>query len=250
MNEVYLITNRVNGKRYVGITCRGYLERFKEHVHESMNGSKSILHNAIRKYGPDNFDVILLEGGISDKDSCSREMYYISLYNTMYTSGIGYNMTQGGGGVVGYRHTEDTRRKISNSLSGHVFPESRNKKIQEAMTGREYKPEWREALSKSRLGRFCKEENSFYGKHHTSESKEKVSRANTKHSVLQLDINSYEVIREFSNSRSAGEWIVENGYSAALPSTCEGRISEVCRKADPKCSAYGFRWRFEERSID
>ena len=67
MNEVYLITNRVNGKRYVGITSRGYQERFKEHIHDALNGSKTILHNAIRKYGQDNFDIILLEDNIPDE---------------------------------------------------------------------------------------------------------------------------------------------------------------------------------------
>ena len=42
MYDVYLITNRINGKRYVGITCRGYQARFQEHINEAMNGSKTM----------------------------------------------------------------------------------------------------------------------------------------------------------------------------------------------------------------
>ena len=250
MNEVYLITNRVNGKRYVGITCRGYQERFKEHIHEALNGSTTILHNAIRKYGVDNFDLILLESDVPDELIGKREQHYIALYNTFYSSGIGYNMTEGGGGMSGYKHTEDAKNKISESLQGHQFPQSRNKKIQEAMTGREYKPEWRAALSQARLGRFTKEENPFYGKHHSEKTKQRVSDANTKHAVLQLDPISHELLQRFKNPKAAGEFIVASGYTKAHPNTCGGRISEVCRSGKLSCTAYGFSWKFEERSID
>lgn len=250
MNEVYLITNRVNGKRYVGITCRGYRERFKEHIHEALNGSKTILHNAIRKYGINNFDLMLLESNVPDELIGGREQHYIALYNTFYASGIGYNMTEGGGGMAGYKHTEDTKHKISESLQGHKFPESRNRKIQEAMTGRVYKPEWRAALSQSRLGRFTKEENPFYGKHHSEKTKQRVSDANTKHAVLQLDPISHEVLQRFKNPKAAGDFVVASGYTKANPNTCGGRISEVCRNGKLSCTAYGFSWKFEKRSID
>ena len=250
MNEVYLITNRVNGKRYVGITCRGYQERFKEHIYEALNGSTTILHNAIRKYGVDNFDLMLLESDIPDELISKREQHYIALYNTFYSSGIGYNMTEGGGGMSGYKHTEDAKHKISESLQGHQFPQSRNKKIQEAMTGRDYKPEWRAALSQARLGRFTKEENPFYGKHHSEKTKQRVSDANTKHAVLQLDPISHELLQRFKNPKAAGEFVVASGYTKAHPNTCGGRISEVCRSGKLSCTAYGFSWKFEERSID
>lgn len=250
MNEVYLITNRINGKQYVGVTCRGYQVRFAEHIHDAMSGSTCILHNAIRKYGPSNFDIMLLESDISDSDIDSKEQYYIKLYNTFYASGIGYNMTEGGGGMVGYKHTAASKKAISESLTGHVFPESRNKKIQHAMTGREYKPEWREALSRSRLGRFTGTENPFYGKHHSEESKSKVSAANTKYRVLQLDPITDAVIQVFNNPGHAGQWVVENGYSSAHPDTCKERIRQVCKGKNISCTAYKFKWRFEERSID
>ena len=250
MNEVYLITNRVNGKRYVGITCRGYLERFKEHVHESLSGSTCILHNAIRKYGVANFDVMMLESNISDSDIENKEQEYIKLYNTFYTSGIGYNMTEGGGGMCGYKHTEEVKHRISRSLMGHECSESRNLKIKESMTGREYKDEWRKALSESRLGRFTGEDNPFFGKHHSDDTKSKVSAANTKHRVIQIDKITDEVLQTFNNPKHAGEWVVSNGYSKGAPDTCGGRIGEVCRNANPACTAYGFKWKFEERSID
>lgn len=250
MNEVYLITNRVNGKRYVGITCRGYLERFNEHLHEALNGSSAILHSAIRKYGPENFDVMLLESNISAAEIGEKEKYYISLYNTFYTNRLGYNMTEGGGGMCGFKHTESARKKISAALKGHVFPETRNQKIKCAMTGRIYKLEWRKALSESRKGRFVKEANPFYGKHHAAETKEAVSLANSKHVVLQIDPVTSEIVNRFRNCSVAGEYVVANKLADSKPSTCGGRIGEVCRKGNSNSTAYGFHWMFEERSID
>ena len=169
MNEVYLITNNVNGKRYVGITCRGYKERYKEHLSQALGtdlDTRSV-HYGIKKYGAENFSLICLEKGIPDELAEERERYYIELYHTYYEFGIGYNLTLGGGGVVGYKHSQESKDKISKSLKGHVFPEERNKKIQQAMLGREYKQEWKDKLSEIRKGRFTGEDNPFYGKHHT-----------------------------------------------------------------------------------
>lgn len=250
MNEVYLITNRVNGKHYVGVTCRDYLTRFKEHILNASEGSKTILHNAIRKYGLENFDIMLLETDVPDNLISEREKYYISLYNTFYTSGIGYNMTEGGGGVAGYKHTDTSKLQISESLKGHVFPESRNNKIKESMTGRVYKPEWREALSRARLGRFTGVNNPFFGKHHSDATKAIISKANSKRRILQIDIKSDEIISVHENLNSAGRWVVEAGLSNAQYTTCALRIGEVCRNSNSSCTAYGFHWRYEERSID
>lgn len=251
MNEVYLITNRVNGKRYVGVTCRGYLNRFKEHIQDALSSTNAsdktrIIYNAIRKYGPENFDVILLEDNISDEEAGDREKYYIDLYKTFYAYKIGYNMTRGGGGVVGYRHTDQSKQKISNKLKGHKFLESRNKKIKDAMTGREYKQEWRDALSKSRIGRFTKENNPFYGKHHSDATKEILSKSNSKSAIRCIDPCTLQVLHTFRSQCEAGRWVVNNKFANSKPLTCAGRIGEVCRSGSLEHTAYGFHWRFEE----
>lgn len=156
MYEVYLITNCINGKKYVGRTKRGYQFRFKEHIIQAKDSLDvtSALYNAIRKYGSENFKIELIESNISECDIDDKEIYYIDYYNTFYTSGVGYNMTKGGGGVKGYTHTQATKCKISNSLMGHVFPQSRNEKVRQSMIGREYKQEWKDNLSQARKGRF------------------------------------------------------------------------------------------------
>lgn len=241
MNDVYLITNTVNGKQYVGITCRGYLNRWREHVLSANSGSKTILHNAIRKYGEDVFNVELLASDIPNEDIRETEISFISKYHTFYSDG-GYNMTYGGGGVAGLKHSESTKSRISNSLKGHVFPESRNKKISEAHKHIVKDEKWRNAISKSRLGKYKGEDNPFYGKHHSDATKCRIREANSGSNIEQLDLNSLEVLNTFYNLNDAGRWVVENNLSKAHYTTCAVRIGEVSRSTDTR-SAYGYKWR-------
>ena len=60
MNKVYCITNKINDKKYVGFTSMTIAERMGQHRYRAKAGEKSIIHNAIRKYGWDNFDVSVL----------------------------------------------------------------------------------------------------------------------------------------------------------------------------------------------
>ena len=60
MVDIYLITNKVNNKQYVGKTQKGYLNRFKEHINAYSHGERQYLHCAMNKYGSENFKVELL----------------------------------------------------------------------------------------------------------------------------------------------------------------------------------------------
>ena len=159
-------------------------------------------------------------------------------------------MTIGGSGTIGYVFTDEVKHRMSVANTGRTYTAERNEKIRIAMTGREYLPEWRDALSKSRIGRFSGENNSFYGKHHSDATKSKISDANTKYTILQLDTKSGEILKTFKNSMEAASWVVEHGFSKANPATCVGRILLVCKSENEECTAYGFKWRLKEKSID
>jgi thymidylate synthase len=61
--NLYLVTNKVNGKRYIGQTKNSIGRRFKSHVSNALSSSHDgnmIISKAIRKYGPSNFRIELL----------------------------------------------------------------------------------------------------------------------------------------------------------------------------------------------
>lgn len=88
---IYKITNKVNGKSYIGQTRYTVEFRWRQHQHKKDN---CYFHNAIQKYGADNFTVETLEE-CDVKDLNSKEIFYIAKYDTFNN---GYNLTIGGDG--------------------------------------------------------------------------------------------------------------------------------------------------------
>ena len=84
---IYKITNNINGKVYIG-QSKNPQNRFKQHINDKKD---SAIHNAIKKYGEDNFSFEIIEGPIENYNE--REKYWIKLYNSYEE---GYNMTPGG----------------------------------------------------------------------------------------------------------------------------------------------------------
>ena len=102
IGRIYIITNTVNGKQYVGQTVKTLEQRLERHIADSfrVNEDGGYRHNskinyAIRKYGGDRF-IIQLIGEYDAQDLDKMEIHFIELYNTYYN---GYNSTLGGGGI-------------------------------------------------------------------------------------------------------------------------------------------------------
>lgn len=93
MTNIYLITNLINNKKYVGKTVQALQQRFNMHCVEGSN-KNCFLHNAIKKYGRENFKIELLER-VEDDCWVEKERFYIKLLNTHYSCG-GYNISWGG----------------------------------------------------------------------------------------------------------------------------------------------------------
>lgn len=77
--EVYKITNKVNGKVYIGITNRGAGARFKQHLFEAEHGSSFRFHNALRKYGADGFDINIISFCKNAEELKEREKFFIKV---------------------------------------------------------------------------------------------------------------------------------------------------------------------------
>ena len=96
MAKIYIITNDINDKSYIGWTSLSLEERLKNHIKDSRNRKyeKRPLYNAMNKYGADKFHIKLIEE--TDKPQ-EREIYWIEQYNSYH---YGYNATKGGDGKL------------------------------------------------------------------------------------------------------------------------------------------------------
>lgn len=99
MGFVYVISNAVNPKQYVGLTERSIEQRWNEHLRDTFrknpNGTHyrdCAIHRAMRKYGAEYFWVEQLEECTSDKLD-EREIFWIDYLDTFYHR---YNETKGG----------------------------------------------------------------------------------------------------------------------------------------------------------
>ena len=105
--KIYLITNRINGKQYVGQTSRTIEQRFNEHA----SCRRTAIDKAIAKYGRENFTVEELETCDTIEQANEREQYWIAFYGCMAPKG--YNLTTGGKSNASKpcRHLPNTARK-------------------------------------------------------------------------------------------------------------------------------------------
>ncbi len=111
---IYLASNLITDKRYVGQTTKTLSERKAKHLQNSQTDLNNRFYQAIRKHGIDSFEWEILEEA-DQVNLDEREIYWIKEFNSLYE---GYNMTVGGGTLYGHKHTEATKKKIGKSLKG------------------------------------------------------------------------------------------------------------------------------------
>lgn len=226
MIGVYIIKNNKNGKLYIGQSWN--IEGRWRNEKSLSGGLNNHLESSIRKYGINNFSFDVLEcfeeGVVTQSILDEREDHYIVLYDTMNPS-KGYNKKRGSSSGKpseetrkkfsawqigrkmseysiekrkqtiasrgGYKHSEETRRKLSDKRKYRVIEEKTRKRIGDAHRGKVVSRETREKLSEVNKGKkhsektikllrelSTGEKNAFYGRSHTEESKKKISEAN------------------------------------------------------------------------
>lgn len=208
--SLYIHINKLNGKCYVGITSQEPKKRWLNGL-----GYAKHLHfgKAIEKYGWDNFEHIILCKNLSEKSAKELEIAIIAYLETQNPN-KGYNITNGGDGVLGLKHTDESKIKMSNAKSGtnhpnfgtHL-PESTKQKISEKLVG-----------NKNAAGSVRSEE-----------TKSKMSASKYK-PVAMYDGDT--LIRIFDSAKSAGEYLGINRKNISL--CCYNK----------RRHAGGFAWKF------
>ena len=136
---VYCIENKTNGKKYIGITKRPLISRWKQHISESNRENSwewnTLLGNALKKYGENGFNLYILEECNSIEEMKNKEIELIDIHKT-FSDFNGYNLTKGGDGRFGYRLSDETKKKISLGNIGKTMSKEARQRCSLAKKGK------------------------------------------------------------------------------------------------------------------
>mgnify|MGYP001079287636 CR=1 FL=1 len=229
--DIYIITNLINGKQYVGQSVCGYVERFRQHCFcanrpYDTDGYIQDIDLAIKQYGIDNFKVELIEK-VSFEERNNKEIYYIKKYNT-YSKG--YNRTIGGDfnpmfdSKVRQKHKEicssEQHRQKSRESAIKMFSEREDihKKITEG--------------NKKAWQRYSKDE-----KEHILKGLKEYNKSRTQR-VAMVD-NDGNVLKEFDSASDACRYVGrDSGEAGNLLKTCNQYIKSGKRRV----RIFGYSW--------
>lgn len=149
-NYIYLITNNINGKIYIG-------KHSTDNLDDDYMGSGILIKKAIQKYSVENFTKDYLAFCDTEEKLNWLEKFYIKKYNARQ---VGYNLTDGGDGRLGFIMSEETKEKLKSPKS----------------------EEHKQKISETLKGKMTGENNPNFGKHHifgemSQEHKQKLSES-------------------------------------------------------------------------
>ena len=166
-NCVYMYTNKVNGKKYVGQAV-DFNKRHKSHIHQSYNENhiayNAPFHRAIRKYGIENFEVKILKENLQTQCLLNfYESYYIDKFNSLAKDN-GYNISSGGSNGNPYagktdEEMKECRKRMSEAQKGLQAGEKN------PMYGKHFSEESKQKMRETFLSHYKKENNPMYGVH-------------------------------------------------------------------------------------
>lgn len=191
--------------------------RHLTHSKRIKSGSKTKFYDAARKYGFDNFQIIILTENIEPYEKLKElEKYYIKLFNTYGDNSKGYNMTPGGDGTQLFgelngmyekTHTDKVKEKLSNinkQKTGEKNPWHRNNKTQEERLNRSKKS--KESYYNN-ISKLSEEELLILKKERSERNKEAWKKSENKYKCLdalryweyKTDIELMEINKKKSN---------------------------------------------------
>ena len=211
---IYKATSTTTGKVYIGQTTQTLQERINQHNSHAYGHQYNYhFHNAIRKYGAEDFTYEIIEDNIKNAEILNeREKYWISYYNSYYD---GYNSTMGGDGSV----------RRDDELIVKLFKEGYTTQEICEITGYN-----RQTIYKSyRLNGLTEENNT----RKNSQIRERCSRP--------VDVYSLDgiYIKTFESATACGQTFGSQGL-----------VSAVCRQEESALSAYGYLFKYSDDPRD
>lgn len=143
---IYKITNKINGKSYVGKTTMLLNQRMASH-----RCADTVIGKAIRKYGWENFNVEVLEECETAEQLNEREIFWIAALNCKTPNG--YNRSNGGDGPTGYSHSDEARAKLSAAGKGRKKSPEHRAKIGAGNRGKKQTPEAKAKIAVAHKGK-------------------------------------------------------------------------------------------------
>jgi len=144
----------------------------------------------------DKSKIIFLKQNLTEEEAFNHEIYMIAVFGRKdLSTGILRNKTNGGDGISGYRFSQNSRKKMSETRKGRILSTETRQRIGLSKTG---------------------EKNSFYGKTHSKETREKLKSNSWKSKGIPCPSASYWKIT-FEDGRvemvwGLFNWSKDNGY--------------------------------------
>ena len=140
IGEIYKITNIQNNKIYIGQTTRPIEYRFNRHINDALhNILDTHFARAIRKYGPQNFTIKVIDNAETQEELTKKEQFWIQYYNSVEN---GYNetdaMSKSGGNTYQSKTQEEMeiiKEKIRKTKTGKKNPMAKKIKRIDIVTG-------------------------------------------------------------------------------------------------------------------
>lgn len=228
---VYQHVNLINGKSYVGYTSLSLEQRWNVKVKQAIcYNSQTALARAIRKYGYDSlvWQHLILDVLFTLKGAKKAEkLWIIHLKTNLCKGGYDYNMTDGGDGVVGFKHKPETIVRMKISHKGKIKSLVHLHRLRISNLGKKRSLETCKKIGDSKRGA----KHPFFGKNLSQQTREKMSMSQIKKEVLQLSKEGFLIARFDSLSDAQRK--------TNIPAT---NISKCCRKM--LRTAGGFVWRY------
>jgi group I intron endonuclease len=200
---IYKITNKINGKVYVGQTIGSIYSRFKSHTYKSSKCTK--LYNSIKKYGKENFKIEIIEKCNSMKELNKREEYWISKLNTIED---GYNLQSGGNNRIPCKETREKLSKIGKVAQNR--PETIKRSIETSINmwkNPKYKAKMSKIFSKLADSDKMSEKASKLWKNEKSREKAIKNSRKTRLKNFSKPFKVYKAVKEKHNVYIKGEFV-------------------------------------------